>query len=56
MSAIVDCMRKRNISITQQNYVAIAFLGEKMIDDLGPEELAELPDGFEKWPETENGN
>jgi hypothetical protein len=39
--------------LTQQNYLRLAYWDDRTIDDLGPEELAELPEGFEDWPRTE---
>jgi hypothetical protein len=40
--------------LTQENYLRLAYMGDKhSIEELGPEELAELPEGFEEWPRTE---
>ena len=39
--------------LTQQNYLRVAYWDDRTIDDLGPEELAELPEDFESWPRTE---
>jgi hypothetical protein len=40
-------------ALTQENYLRLAYWDDRTIDDLGPEELAELPEGFEEWPRTE---
>jgi hypothetical protein len=51
MDYVLDYMLKHNIPITQRNYIALAYMGDKhTVDDLDGEELAELPDGFEDWP------
>src|SRR5262249_43715719 len=39
--------------LTQENYLRLAYWDDRKIEDLGPEELAELPDGFEEWPRSE---
>ena len=39
--------------LTQQNYLRLAYWVDRTIDDLGPEEIAELPEGFEDWPISE---
>ena len=39
--------------LTQQNYLELAYWDDRTIEDLGPEEFAELPEGFEEWPRTE---
>ena len=55
-----DCvlawMLKNKIPLTQRNYLEIAYMGDKhSIEELGEEEIAELPEGFEDWPVTEKG-
>ena len=56
-SAMDDCVVKMLLKLgsplTQQNYLQLAYWDDRTIDDLGPEELAELPEGFEEWPKTE---
>jgi hypothetical protein len=39
--------------LTQENYLRLAYWDDRKLADLGPEELAELPEGFEDWPRTE---
>jgi hypothetical protein len=40
--------------LTQEDYLRLAYMGDKhSIEELGPEELAELPEGFEDWPRAE---
>ena len=39
--------------LTQQNYLHLAYRDNRKLEDLGLEERAELPDGFEEWPRTE---
>jgi hypothetical protein len=36
--------------ITQKRYLALAYWDNRALEDLGPEERAELPEGFEDWP------
>ncbi len=52
-----DCVVKKLLQLgsplTQQNYLSLAYWDDRTIDDLGPEELAELPEDFELWPRTE---
>ena len=56
-SQIPDCviekLLKVGLPLTQQNYLCFAYWDDRTIDDLGPEELAELPEDFESWPRTE---
>jgi hypothetical protein len=54
MDYVLDYMLKHNIPITQRNYIEIAFMGQKSVEELEAEELAELPDGFEDWPLDES--
>jgi hypothetical protein len=39
--------------LTQENYLHLAYWDNRTINDLGPEQLAELPEDFELWPRTE---
>jgi hypothetical protein len=52
-----DCVVKMLIELgsplTQESYLRLAYWDDRTIDDLGPEELAELPEDFELWPRTE---
>lgn len=45
--AIIQKMIQKNIPITIENYIELAYWGEKTFKDLGPEELAELPEIFD---------
>lgn len=36
--------------VTQKRYLAFAYWNNRTLEDLGPEERAELPEGFEDWP------
>jgi hypothetical protein len=46
----MEMMLKLKIPFTQQHYLRLAYWDNRTIDDLGPEEQAELPEGFEDWP------
>jgi hypothetical protein len=47
-------MLKNKIQLTQRTWLELNYMGDKhSIKDLEGEELAELPDGFEDWPEDE---
>jgi hypothetical protein len=49
---LVQWMLENNVPLTQQAYIALAYLGDKhSLDELEGEELADLPRGFEKWRE-----
>jgi hypothetical protein len=50
---VVQMLLKHGSPLTQQRYLALAYWDNRTIEDLGPEELAELPEGFEDWPRTE---
>jgi hypothetical protein len=50
---VMEKLLKLGLPLTQQNYLRLAYWDERTIDDLGGEELAELPEGFESWPRTE---
>lgn len=39
--------------LTQENYLRLAYWDDRTVEDLGPEERAELPGDFESWPRTE---
>ena len=54
MDHILDYLLKNKLAITQRNYVEVAYIGEKSLEELGAEEIAELPDGFEDWPVDES--
>jgi hypothetical protein len=54
MDYVLDYMLKHKIAITQRNYIEIAYMGEKSLEELEAEELAELPDGFDEWPIEES--
>ena len=44
--ALLKEMRASRIPLTRTNYLNLAYMGE-VPDDLGPELLAQLPDGLE---------
>ena len=50
---VVKMLLKLGSPLTQQNYLRLAYWDDRTIEDLGPEELAELPEDFEVWPRTE---
>ena len=53
-----DCVVKMLLELgsplTQQNYLRLAYWDDRKLEDLGPEERAELPEDFELWPRTES--
>ncbi len=54
-AAKVDCITRsliaNGIPLTQRNWIEAAYLGDKCsIDQLDGEELADPPEGFERWP------
>ena len=55
---VLDCVTRvlieNGVPLTQRNWIEFAYLGDKSsIDELGGEELADTPEGFEDWPEDE---
>jgi hypothetical protein len=55
--AALDCVTRalidHGVPLTQRNWITFAYLGAKSsIDELDAEELADLPEGFEDWPEN----
>lgn len=52
-----DCVLAKMLQlggpITQKRYLALAYWDNRTLEDLGPEERAELPEGFEEWPVDE---
>jgi|GraSoi2013_100cm_1033763.scaffolds.fasta_scaffold36066_5 hypothetical protein len=44
MDSILTLMIKHKIPLTLANYVHIAWMGDKTVEDLDPEELAEIPE------------
>jgi hypothetical protein len=56
MDCVIEMMRKCKIPFTQRHYLSLAYFGDKTsIEELGPEEVAELPEGFEDWPVDDLG-
>jgi hypothetical protein len=51
---VLNWMLKHKVPLTQENYLNLAYWDDRTLDDLGPEERAGLPEGFEDWPRTEN--
>jgi hypothetical protein len=52
----LDCVTRvlieHGVPLTQRNWITFAYLGAKCsIDELDAEELADLPEGLEDWPE-----
>ena len=45
MSAVLDYMKKHNIPLTRENYLAIAYLGD-VPEEIGPELEMEMPNEF----------
>jgi hypothetical protein len=42
---------KHKIPLTQKNWIEAAYFGDKSsLEELGGEERADLPEGFEDWP------
>jgi len=50
---VVQMLLKLGSPLTQERYLRLAYWEDRTIEDLGPEVLAELPEGFEEWPRTE---
>jgi hypothetical protein len=51
---VLDCVSRvlieNGIPLTQRNWIEFAYLGDKSsIEELGAEELADAPEGFEDW-------
>lgn len=44
MDHVLHYMTKHGIPLTRDNYVSLAYMGEKTYEDLEGEERAELPD------------
>lgn len=54
MDWVLEKMLRDGIPLTQSNYIGLAYFGEKTsIAELGPEEIAELPESFQDWPADE---
>jgi hypothetical protein len=51
---VLDYLLKHKIPVCQKNYLELAFMGDKtQVEELGEEEIAELPPGFSDWPVDE---
>jgi hypothetical protein len=44
MDSILKLMIQNKVPLTLANYVHIAWMGDKTVEDLDPEELAEIPE------------
>jgi hypothetical protein len=54
LDCVTQCLIDNGVALTQRNWLKVAYLGAKSsVGDLGGEELADLPEGFEDWPEDE---
>jgi hypothetical protein len=51
--SVVKMLLKLGSPLTQENYLQLAYWDDRKLEDLGPEELAELLEDFELWPRTE---
>ena len=45
-----EYLLKLGLPLTQRNWLGIEYFGDKCLEDLEGEELANLPEGFEHWP------
>lgn len=52
---VLATMLKFGGPITQKRYLALCYWDNRTLEDLGPEERAALPKGFEEWPVEESG-
>jgi hypothetical protein len=43
-------MLEHKIPLTQGNYLDLCYFGEKSVEELGGEEVADLPGSFFAWP------
>ncbi len=51
---VIRHMLANKIALTQKNYLKLAYFGEKSsVEELGCEELADLPESFHEWPVDE---
>jgi len=51
LDGITRALIENGIPLTQRNWTEVAYLGDKWsIDQLGAEELADAPEGFEESP------
>ena len=48
---VLQYMVKNGIQITQRNYLELNYGDKHSVSDLEGEQLGELPEGFEDWPE-----
>jgi hypothetical protein len=52
--SVIQCLLERKIPLTQKNYLELCNWGSKpLVEDLGCEELADLPSSFFAWPVDE---
>jgi len=45
---VLERMKQEGIQLTVENYIALAFMGDRSLDDLGIEELMEIEAAIEK--------
>ena len=45
---VLERMKHEGIQLTVENYIALAFMGDRSLDDLGIEELMEIEAAIEK--------
>jgi hypothetical protein len=53
--SVIRQMLTYNIPLTQKNYLELCYFGEKSsVEELGGEEVADLPGSFFAWPVDES--
>ena len=45
---VLERMKQEGIQLTVENYIALVFMGDRSLDDLGIEELMEIEAAIEK--------
>jgi hypothetical protein len=54
LDCVTQALIDKGIPVTQRNWITFAYLGDKSsIEELEGEDFADLPEGFEDWPEDE---
>lgn len=53
--SVIRHMLANKIALTQKNYLELCYFGQKCsVEELGGEELADLPASFHAWPVDEH--
>jgi hypothetical protein len=49
VDGVLALMKRYGMPMTREKYIALAYMGDRLPDELGAEEEANLPPQFQNW-------